>query len=194
MVNYVCGIDIGTENFGICFLSKEEIVCYRGSPYLMKRYQVGVPVIDYSTNLKNIYDSLVEILESIKEFSSTISVKIEKQVAFHSSEVLRLDGIVFGFLKSKCPSVEYVSPNKRMSFMKEIMEKNPGCSETQVQKKKYREAKIPGMKITKFFFGEFYDFVEENVEDGKLDDICDSLIYAALDTFYIISKVEWPRK
>lgn len=184
MESYVCGIDIGTKNLGICFFSSKEIIGYRGSLFHLIRYQLDTPLIDYKSKSENMYESLIELLEMIHEFEHTIAIKIEKQVPFHNSEVLRIDGIIYGFLKSVCKSVDYVDSKRRMSFMKGICTIDPDCDKTVLPNKTYRPQKIPGMKITKYFYPDFFELLEKNVEDGKLDDICDSLIYAIMDTYH----------
>lgn len=183
MDSYVCGIDIGTKNLGICFVSPKEIVAYRGSLNHLIRYQIDTPLIDYKSKSEDMYESLVEILETIYEFKHTIAIKIEKQVPFHNAEVLRIDGIIYGLLKSKCKNVQYVDSKSRMTFMRGICTVFPECEDVNLPGKSYRPQKIPGMKIVKYFYPDFFAFIELHVEDGKLDDICDSLVYAIKDTW-----------
>lgn len=200
--DYICGIDIGTKNLGITFFSPDEIISYRGSPDHLKRYQMHFPVIDYKTTKTDEMQGLISILRMIREFKKTKNVRIEKQVSFHNSEILRIEGVIFGFLSSICENVEYVSSGRRMSFMKEVFQKNPLCEQTEllhVKTKKYREQKIPAMRIVNYFYPDFFAFILETVEDDKLDDICDSLIYALIDTFYVpgvnsdINAIKWKK-
>lgn len=182
---YSCGIDLGTENLGICFFSDEEIIGYRGSPFLLKRYQVGVEIIDYVAKSTDIYDAVIEVLDMIFEFENTREVRIEKQLPKHNADMIRIDGIIFGYLKSKCKNVEYISPNTRMSFMDSLMGRNPESQVEGLPVKKYKDSKIPGMKITKYFYPEYFNFIAKHAEEGKLDDLCDSLIYAIMETFHV---------
>lgn len=184
MESYVCGIDIGTKNLGICFFSSKEIIAYRGSLNHLIRYQLDTDIIDYKSNSEDMYDSLTDLLDMIHEFQHTTAIKIEKQVPFHNAEVLRIDGIIFGYVKRICKNVQYVDSKRRMSFMKSICVTDPECENVVLPSKSYRPQKIPGMKIVKYFFPEFFEFIAKHVDDGKLDDICDSLIYAIMDTFH----------
>lgn len=190
---YSCGIDIGTSNFGICFVSSGEVIGYRGSLEKFTRYQVSKENFQITAETQKKSDEIfseyaifTELLGLIPEFEKTFRVGIEKQVAFHNAEILRIDGIVFGFLSGRYPNikVEYISPQTRMSESKKIMSEYPECENVKIPKKSFREQKIPGMKITGFFEPVFYKLLMEEVEDSKIDDLCDSFLYAIIGTSF----------
>ncbi len=183
---YCCGIDIGTKNLGISFVSDKEIISYRGDPHEMLRYEFDKNIIKITSNDKCEYKSLITLLNTIPEFDNTYKIGIEKQIAFHNAEILRIDGIIYGYLSAKYPNiVEYSSPKSRLNCCNKLLEEYPEGQKVKIPKKSIREQKIPSLKVIGYLYPDFYDFIFDKVDDEKLDDICDSAIYALMDTFLL---------
>ena len=173
-----------------------KIIGYRGEISSLKRYETGKQTLIIKPQQKNPceislgddYSDLVNILEQIPEFANTFNVSIEKQVPFHNAEILRIDGIIFGFLSGKYPkaNVRYITPQARLSESSAIIKNFPEIEEIKTPKgyTGKKDTKIPGLKIVRFFYPEFYEHISTEMEDDKLDDICDSLVYAITGTSF----------
>lgn len=186
---YSCGIDIGTKNLGFCFVSLNTVIGYRGTSEKMLRYETGKEILEISApenenEIFSEYKQLITILNLIPEFEKTFRIAIEKQISHHNAEILRMDGIIFGFLSGKFPdiNIEYFAPQKRISESEKIILTFPDSDIFTPPIKSIREQKIPSLKITSYFFPDFYSFILENIDDKKLDDLCDSLVYAIIGT------------
>lgn len=189
---YSCGIDIGTVNFGICFVSSSEIIGYMGTLQKFTRYQVTKEkleiVPEFSEKIDEIssnYSIFIELLSSIPEFEKTFRVVVEKQISQHNAEILRLDGIVYGYLSGRYPNmrVEYMSPQMRISESNKIILAHPECEDTKIPKT-FRKQKIFSMKILGYLDPNFYNLLIQEIEDLKIDDLCDSFLYAIIGTSF----------
>lgn len=181
---FMCGIDIGTKNMGFCFVSKNRIVAYRGTVFEFYRYEIGKKTELFKRKDDGDFcNGLVEMIFSIEEFNKTTSIKIEKQLALHNNEILRYDGIVYGTLRGKYPgaNVVYTAPRSRTSALENVIEQYDEFLDKEINKS-YKATKVPSLIITKNFFPTFYELIMEEIDDKKLDDICDALIYAILET------------
>lgn len=181
---FTCGIDIGTKNMGFCFFSKNRIIAYRGTVFEFYRYEIGEKT-EYFKRKDNedFCDGLVEMIFSMKEFDDTTSVRIERQLALHNNEILRYDGIVYGTLRGKYPkaNIVYIAPRSRTSALEKVIEQYDEFLDKEINKS-YKATKVASLIVTKNFFPSFYDLIVEEIDDKKLDDICDALIYAILET------------
>lgn len=186
-MNYSCGIDVGTKNLGICFVSSDRVIGYRGELNKIYRYEAEKLICVLEANGKTDHVNLIQILSMIPEFEKTFKVSIEKQMAQHNAEILRIDGIIYGFLTGRYPNiaVDYISPQKRKSEAEKILSLYPEAQNVKLPKRTFREQKLPGMKITGYFYPEFYQYIKDEIDDNKLDDICDSLIFAIINTQFM---------
>lgn len=181
---FTCGIDIGTKNMGFCFVSKNRIVAYRGTVFEFYRYEIGKKTEVFKRNDDgDSCNGLVEMVFSIKEFDNTTSIRIERQVAIHSNEILRYDGVIFGTLRGKYPNTEvmYIAPRSRTFALEKVIEQYDEFLNKEINKS-YKATKVPSLILTKNFFPTFYELIVEEIDDKKLDDICDALVYAILET------------
>lgn len=181
---FTCGIDIGTKNMGFCFVSKNRIVAYRGTVFEFYRYEIGKKTELFKRkDDEDFCNGLVEMIFSMKEFDNTTSIRIERQLALHNNEILRYDGIVYGTLRGKYPkaNVVYIAPRSRTSALEKVIDQYNEFLDKEINKS-YKATKVPSLIITKNFFPTFYELIVEEIDDKKLDDICDALIYAILET------------
>jgi len=186
---YSCGIDIGTKNLAMCFFSGQRMIGYRGDISYLNRYELDKPVQKIcgdlqEENISSKYQCLISLLRKIPEFDNCFLINIEKQLPLHNAEMLRIDGIIFGYLStlSSCTKVQYISSQTRSNYSENILKKFEDCKKTIIKKKPSKEQKIAGIQITGYFFPEFYEKLVETVEDEKLDDICDCVIYCLIDS------------
>jgi hypothetical protein len=140
-------------------------------------------IIDYKYEMKTPDDLkiLYSILSFIPEFYHTKKIVIEEQLPFHNAEMLRIDGAIHGFLTSKYrdSEVKYLKPNSRAAFTKKYLLKFPAAENTFLPLTKIKkESKKDPMKIIGHEFPDFYSHILSFVPDKKIDDICDSSLYA----------------
>ena len=188
-LEWYAGIDVGQVNLGISFFNGYEIIAYRATPIGVYRYNLNHEnpmFIEHPYNIKSSNDlhSLYSILLFIPEFTYCKIIAIEEQLAMHNSNMLRVDGAIHGFLSATYlkAEVKYVKPVSRCSFTKKYLSEFPDAEQTYLPLKKIKkEAKKDPMKIIGYEFPEFYQYIMQFVPDGKLDDICDSSLYA----FYV---------
>lgn len=179
---YACGIDVGTQNMAISFLSdKEDIITYLGSLLEMTRYELDKEIQIVKSEAKKSdtdYKAMIMILNKIPEFAYTSSVVIELQMSVNCAKMSRIDGIVFGFLCGKFPSmvVNLSSPVVRKKF---ITERITGTDMSELAlKKSIKETKILSFQFVYAKFRKYYDYMQSVI--GKLDDMCDSVVYASI--------------
>lgn len=132
------------------------------------------------------YHGFLNLLGQMKELERTVSVVIESQVSMNGMLMPRLDGIIFGWMSAKRIHTEYIGAKGRGGFAAKAME-NVDLSNMPLPKLKARggktkdeDVKIPSYQFVCHHHPEFYKTIL-GFEGGiipKLDDICDSVLYA----------------
>jgi hypothetical protein len=185
-IGFHCGIDIGFINLSFSFLhSNGKVISYVGSVDEMIRFEEGIEpsVVELEcskTTLK--HERLFLLLDSIIEFNQCINFIVERQPSLASAEGCRLDGLIMGYLRGKKLNGSYLDSRTRQSFTE------ASCPETSTDvKKKQFSISFVAQK-----FPSFFSYVQSKRK--KVDDICDSLIYAymsseALTSSKVISKL-----
>lgn len=189
--SFACGIDIGTENLAISFVEislgmeddeQPRIISYKGTLNNVSRFEEGIEVTTISTAGMKLspHDAYVFILNKIAEFAHTTYTIIELQLAYNHSVMSRLDGVAFGFLKGKFPTME-VSLNAstiRKKFISDCV------SEEEAQSvfipRGYPPTKQPSMLYVGAKHPSHYAFIQTMADIDKIDDICDSIVYASI--------------
>lgn len=196
---FVCGIDIGIVNLCFCFVSSDTIIAFRGTCRHMYRYEMDKPVIELKINSYENDDikCISKLIDSIPEFFYTYKVRIEKQVSgfkkfiggkmqtiSNNPDIIRYEAAIYMgiFSKFQKMDLEYYSPKKRNEDIAKIFKEIPMKENTYLPKKSVKKEKIPSMDLVSNFYPEFYNFVITVVGDNKLDDICDCVAYAILET------------
>ena len=194
---FSCGIDIGTVNLSFCFVSPNKIVAYRGTCRNLFRYEMDNPVIEFKIYGKDDFKCINALIDMIPEFSQTYRVRVEKQVSgfkkfiggrmqtlSNNPEILRYEMAVYMKILSKFSHIDldYFQPRERISQIEKIFSITGKKDNVYLPKKSIRAEKIPSLEFAANFFPNFYDFVITVVNDNKLDDICDCLVYAVLET------------
>jgi hypothetical protein len=128
-------------------------------------------------SVNDMCEAYVAILETIPEFGNTVSAVIEMQLAFNRSEMSRLDGIAYGFLCGRYPDMS-ISLNSATIRKKFIADRLTDEDEGIVIPSGYPAAKRPSMVFVCAKLPSFYRHVMRN--EDKIDDICDSLVYASI--------------
>lgn len=197
--SFFCGIDIGTVNLSFCFVSQYKIIAYRGTCKQMFRYEINLPVVPFCVNSSENDDfkCISKMIDIIPEFANTKRVRIEKQVSgfkkfiggkmqtlSNNPEILRYEMAVYMKIYAKFPFIDldFFSPRERIKEIERIFSVTGKKENIYMPKKSIKEEKIPSIEFTANFFPSFYDFIIIVVEDNKLDDICDCLVYAVLQT------------
>lgn len=190
MQGFHCGIDIGDINLAITFLDRNsgKIVSYIGSVDDMMRLEEHVdPTMVRlecpKATLK--HDRVFLLLDSITEFNTTINVIIERQPSLASAEGCRTDGLIMGYLRGKGLSCCYLDSRVRQSFTESVCD---GLSTT-AKKKDKEVCKTDAVPASRKAFSisfviqkypSFLDYARSKRK--KIDDICDSLIYAYMSS------------
>lgn len=180
------GIDVGQVNLGISFFNGHKLISYRATPNGIYKYDIEheTPMmIDFKYDMQSPDDlkTLYAVLSFIPEFYHTKRIVIEEQLPFHNADMLRIDGAIHGFLSSKYSEtdVRYLKPNSRAAFTKKYLSRFPDAENTFLPLTKIKkEAKKDPMKIIGYEFPDFYSHILMFVPDKKIDDICDSALYA----------------
>jgi hypothetical protein len=198
---FTCGIDVGTVNMCVSFVSnKGRIVVYYG-PVLRKpgSHEAHMVVLRYpaepdellcayprGTLVKDMsdYHGFVRLLRQMKEFVSCSCVVIESQVAMNCAKMSRLDGILFGYLSGIGIRAEYKGGGCRDGFVGKALV-GVDTSEVELPKLKSRRGKAKEDDVKKSSYQyvghkypEFYAVMMDNKSIDKYDDICDSILYA----------------
>lgn len=186
--SFTCGVDIGTENLAISFLEityrdeSPRIISYKGTLDRVLRLEENTEtdVIAHESTKKRgtqSHEAYANILSAIPEFGQTTCTVIEMQLAYNHSVMSRLDGITFGFLKGRFPTMDISlnAPTIRKKFISERVGDESvhiprGYPATKQQSMFYVGVKHPS----------YYAFIQSSEEIGKIDDICDSIVYASI--------------
>jgi hypothetical protein len=154
----------------------------------ISRFEVGVDTTAIIQRGKIVInEAFVNILEAIPEFSQTTSVVIELQLAFNRGVMSRLDGIAYGFLKGRFPSMD-VSLNASTIRKRFIEEELEGIDTSNYMiPRGYPATKIPSILFVAVSYPPHYDYIRSN--NDKIDDICDSIVYAGIALYSYIKKI-----
>ena len=175
MQGFHCGIDIGDINLAITFLDRNtgRIVSYIGSVDDMMRIEEGTETIMLQLNCPKTtlkHDRIFLLFDSIVELNTTINVIIERQPSLASAEGCRTDGLIMGYLRGKGLSCCYLDSRVRQSFTESVCD----SLSTTAKKKEFSISFV----IQKY--PSFLDYAKSKRK--KIDDICDSLIYAYMSS------------
>jgi hypothetical protein len=189
---FCCGIDIGVKNLAISFVeyipigTKREplVASYKGTMELMRRFVEGMEVesLSLAGGRGLNHDSYIEIFEAIPEFANTISTVIEMQVVMNKSDMSRLDGVAYGFLRGRFPSMD-VNLNGstiRKKFTTEGIAQSAVNPDEVIIPRGYPTSKHQSFLFVGCTFPSHYIFLQSLQELDKLDDVCDSLVYASI--------------
>jgi hypothetical protein len=190
-LHFTCGIDIGTKNLCISFVPIGEpgiptaVTSYKGSLESVSRYETdeqGVEVIRLSKRDAAVsHEAYIKILKAIPEFSNTLSTVIEEQLSFNKSNMSRLDGVTYGFLRGSFPQmgVYLHGSTIRQKFITDALAQQD--ISRVVIPKGYPESKELSFYYVGCLFQEHYEYIHLFTElRDKLDDICDSVVYAGV--------------
>jgi len=189
---FCCGIDIGVKNLAISFVEyvpdgkqKKLISSYKGNMDQMHRFAEGmetqsVPIP--KTRGSSHHDAYIKIFEMIPEFRDTISTVIEMQLAANKSDMSRLDGIAYGFLRGRFPSMEVHlnASTIRKKFTLEGISQSGVNPDEIIVRRGYPESKTLSFQFAGCVYPDHYKLLLESPEADKLDDLCDSLVYASI--------------
>lgn len=173
MKGFHCGIDIGFINLSFSFIQNNIIVSYVGSIDEMIRFQEGTePSVVSFECPKHIlkHEKLFLLLENIPELKECIQFIVERQPSIASAEGCRLDGLIMGYLRGKGMKGKYLDSRTRQTFTETQVEETTSTT----KKKEY------SISFVQQKFPSFFAFIQERRK--KVDDMCDSLIYAYISS------------
>ena len=186
--HYSCGIDIGTKNLCISFVAiaaqatpDAVVISYKGSLESISRYETGqeASVVLTLSKRETSHEAYVKILQAIPEFKDTKSTVIEEQLAMNKGEMARLDGLTYGFLRGSFPtmSVHLHGSGIRRKFIMDSLA-NKDVSNVVIPKG-YPDSKELSFYYVGCLYADHYEYIQLFPElKDKMDDICDSLVYA----------------
>lgn len=182
---YTCGIDIGSVNFAVAFVSLDQktALCYKGDLTMLVRYGGASGYAMAEDSAKTDYERICDILGQIPEFINTAAVVIELQVVMNRQSMSRLDGIVYGFLKGRYPSITvlYNAAGIRAKFISDSL---VGVDTSKIEIPKVAATKVESLRYTAAKFPELWNAIKQK---PKLDDFCDAVVYAGVANRYINS-------
>ncbi len=183
--SFACGIDIGTKNLSISFVSlddKRQVISYKGTMELMSRYEEGVDTQEFEISGRKLsnHDVYIAILETLPEFKDTVSTVIEMQLAMNKSDMSRLDGVAYGFLRGRFPSmmVNLNGSTIRTKFI--ANEIAPYETRDVLLPRGYPATKTPSFLFVGCIYPSHYAYIRAEPSINKIDDICDSTVYASI--------------
>lgn len=190
-LSFSCGVDIGEKNMAFGFVNRwGRVVHYKqiGDTPNYKRTEVDqTDIILSPENPENQYDALIKVLEAIPEFKETNEVMIELQLAKNNSNMSRLDGMIYAFLRGRYKDIKVTlnSSTIRKKFINDrFTAEGIDIESVDISKalKPSNQAKIDSLKYVNQFYPEVWDYncISENGNKVKMDDICDTVVYADL--------------
>lgn len=184
-----CGIDIGLENMAIAFLDEDnQITIYKGvvngKESYMNRYRENEEPIQLKLEMcVDIPRDICQFLALIPEFMNTERVFIELQVGMHSTAIIKLEGVIMGFLLGRYRSlqVDSCSSSKRTNFATKFISQY-GQSSIQIVGSPPK-TKHDTMYMIGHLYKDMYNHMLQYVKSsewniGKMDDVCDTIAYA----------------
>jgi len=185
VTTYTCGIDIGVKNLAISFvptLSGKSIISYKGPIECLLRFEEDEDIKEFRMNGKSAshHECYTMLLEVIPEFKDTISTVIELQLAMNKSDMSRLDGVAYGFLKGRYPNMT-VNLNASTIRNKFITDSIGSADTSEISLPRgYPTSKTQSFLFVGHKFPMHYAYIQQISEIDKIDDICDSVVYACL--------------
>jgi len=191
-MQFCCGIDIGVKNLAISFVEyvpdsvKERfVVSYKGTLEVMQRFVKGLEtetfVVPGGKKMSH-HEAYVNIFEMIPQFAQTVSTVIEIQLAAGRSDMSRLDGVAYGFLRGRFPSmdVHLNGSTIRKKFTAERITQSGVNPDEVIVPRGYPETKHQSFLFVGCVFPSYYAFLLSLAGLDKLDDLCDSIVYASI--------------
>jgi hypothetical protein len=187
-IQFCCGIDIGVKNLAISFAEwgategEPTVISYKGTMESIDRFSEGDETQTMTISGKRLshHDSYITILESIPEFRYTVSTVIEMQLAMNKSDMSRLDGVAYGYLRGRYPTMT-VSLNGSTIRKKFITDAITGTNVSEIFiPRSYPDTKHPSFLFIGSKYPGYYRFIRDCPGVDKLDDLCDSVVYASI--------------
>lgn len=184
-----CGVDIGNKNMALSFITEDdEVITYKGevdgkNSFLVRYTQDEIPTKIEIQKCIDVPRDICQLLAMIPELSCTTRTFIELQVNMHNAGILKLEGVIIGFLIGRYPrmQVDSCSSVKRTSYASKFVAQR-GQSEIRIVGSPPK-TKHDTMYVVGHLFKPFYEFMLEFVKCdefciGKMDDVCDTIVYA----------------
>ena len=185
-----CGIDIGKENMALSFIMpNEEVITYKGAvngkkSYLIRYAQDEEPIELRLVRVIDTYRDICCLLSMVDELKHTTQTYIELQVCMHNSSILKLEGVILGFLLGRYTRMQIASCSsiKRTNFANAYVKKHNITGRHIVGNPP--ATKVNTMYMVGHLFPDFYDYLLQFVNRssewdlGKMDDACDTIAYA----------------
>lgn len=185
-----CGIDIGRENLAISFIidqgdDEKRIVTYKGTTKCLYRYEVGQEPQEFKL-VKSIdtYRDTCYLLSMIDELKYTKRTFIELQVSIHNNAILKMEGIIIGFLMGRFRQMEVITcASQRRTRTADKFIAEHGMLPIRLVASPPK-TKINTMHMVAHLYREHYDFLVSFIDKdnqynlGKMDDACDTILYA----------------
>lgn len=184
-----CGIDIGNKNMALSFITEDnEVITYKGevdgkNSFLYRYVQDEEPKKIDLVRCVDVPRDICMLLAIIPEFQETSKVYIELQVNMHNAGILKLEGVIIGFLIGRYTrmQVESCSSVKRTNFATKYINAKGESSIKIVGSPP--KTKHNTMYMVGHLYLDFYNFMLQFVKCeeyciGKMDDVCDTIAYA----------------
>lgn len=184
-----CGIDIGNKNMALSFITENgEIITYKGEVNGKNSYLYRYVLDEEPKKLElqkcvDVPRDICMLLAMISEFKDTKRTFIELQVNMHNAGILKLEGVIIGFLIGRYNNmdVDSCSSAKRTNFASKFI-KDKGASPITIVGSPPK-TKHDTMHMVGHLYTDFYNFMLEFVKSdeaaiGKMDDVCDTIAYA----------------
>jgi hypothetical protein len=165
-----------------------EAITYKGvvngkKSFLHRYVQDEMPTTVELVKCVDVPHDICMLLAMIPEFKDTARVFVELQVNMHSAGILKLEGVIIGFLIGRYTrmNVESCSSIKRTSFATKFVTEK-GQSPIRIVGSPPK-TKHNTMYMVGHLYPGFYNYMLEFVKSdefciGKMDDVCDTLAYA----------------
>jgi len=184
-----CGIDIGNKNMALSFITDEnEVITYKGvvdgkDSFLYRYVQdEEITKIELSKSVDVPHD-ICMLLALVPELRDTTRTYIELQVNMHNAGILKLEGVIIGFLIGRYTQmqVDSCSSRKRTCFATKYVTQHGKPSIKLIGSPP--ATKHDTMYMVGSLYPEFYDFMLQFMKSGeydigKMDDVCDTIAYA----------------
>jgi hypothetical protein len=180
-IKYSCGIDVGEKNMAISFVDKVpeslNVVCYKGSPELMCRYEIATgeePEMISADRSNDKYLAFASLLDKIREFNYTETLIIEMQLSQNKSNMTRLEGILFGYIVGRYPNIRVCLSGSTIRN-KFLRDKLNGYNVEEIDIPRVAQTKKASLQYVYLYYADIWEYL---IGKDKIDDICDSVVYA----------------
>lgn len=184
-----CGIDIGNKNMALSFITEDdEVITYKGvvdgkNSFLYRYVDGEVPTKIEIESCVDVPRDICRLLAMVVELPFTTRAFIELQVNMHNAGILKLEGVIIGFLIGRYPRmrVDSCSSVKRTNFAKAFVA-NKDLAGIRIVGSPPK-TKHDTMYTAACLFRSFYEFMLTFVKCDeycieKMDDVCDTIVYA----------------